>query len=60
MRLASILYAIIGPTIMGIFMIAALVAGYDTMKYIIIVVAAGAIVALPISYFVAGAIKANE
>lgn len=60
LRLASILYAVIGTTLAGIFMIAALVAGYDTGKYILIAVVLGAIVAMPVSYYVASAIRAND
>ncbi len=60
LRLASILYAIVGTTMAGLLMIAALVAGYDTAKYILIAVALGAIIAIPVSYFIAAAIKAND
>lgn len=59
-RLAFILYAVVGPSLMGAFMIVALVSGFDTMKYIVVAVGIGAIVGLPISYFIANAIKANE
>ncbi len=60
LRLASVLYAIAGPTLMGIFMIAALVAGYDTLNYILIAVALGAALALPVAYYIATTIKGNE
>ncbi len=59
-RLASILYAIVGTTLAGIFLIVALVTGYDTALFIIGAVATGAMVALPGSYFVASAISNNE
>ena len=60
LRLASILYSIIATTSMGILIIAALASGHDTLNYILIAAGAGAIIALPVSYFVANAIKAAE
>ena len=60
LRLASMIYTIASATIMGIFIVAALTAGYDTLRYIVIAAAAGAIVALPVSYYVARAIKEQE
>jgi len=59
-RLASLLYAFIGPTLAGIFMVVALATGYDTMKYVVISAALGALLGLPAAYFVAKAIKDNE
>lgn len=60
LRLATILYSIVATTTVGILIIIALVAGYDTLRYILIAAAAGAVLALPISYFVASAIKAED
>ncbi len=60
LRLASVIYAVAGTTVAGSFMVAALVAGFDTLPYIIAAVAAGFIVAIPVAYFVAKAIKNNE
>lgn len=59
-RLASILYAVASPTIMGILIIVALVSGYDTLKYILIAAGVGAVLAMPVSYVIANAIKAAE
>ncbi len=59
-RLASLLFAFVGPTMAGIFMIIALVSGYDTLKYVAGSAALGALLALPTVYFVAKAIKDNE
>lgn len=52
-RLALILYAMISSTLAGIFFIAALATGNDTLYPILIAVAAGFVVAMPVSYFVA-------
>ena len=60
LRLASILYAIVGTTMAGILVIAALASGYDTLKYILIAAGLGAVLALPASVFIAKAIKATE
>ena len=56
-RLASMIYTIASGTMMGIFIVVALVSGYDTLKYIVIAAAVGAVVALPISWYVAKAIR---
>jgi hypothetical protein len=55
-RLASILYALIGTTLAGSAMIAVLTAGYGTLVPILIAAALGAVIALPVSWFVARAI----
>ncbi|OUS08529.1 CTP synthetase [Rhodobacterales bacterium 52_120_T64] len=60
LRLATVLYAIVGTTMAGILVIAALVSGYDTLKYILIAAVLGAVLALPASVFIAKAIKAAE
>ncbi len=56
-RLASMIYTIASGTVMGIFIIIALSSGYDTLKYIVIAAVAGAIIALPVSWYIAKAIK---
>ncbi|APZ55117.1 CTP synthetase [Salipiger abyssi] len=56
LRLAGILYSLIGTTLAGSFMIAALVTGYDTLIPIVASAAAGAVVALPVTWYVARAI----
>jgi len=60
LRLASMLYSIIGTTMAGILIVAALTAGYDTLVPILIAAGVGAVAALPISYFVAQAITNNK
>lgn len=57
LRIASLIYTVASSTVMGIFIIIALASGYDTLEYVVIAVVAGAIVALPVSYFIAKAIK---
>lgn len=59
LRMTSLMYTFISSTIAGIFIIVVLVMGapYDTLNYIIMAAAAGFIVALPISWYVARAIK---
>jgi len=47
------LYAVIGTTIAGILMIAALSAGYDTSQPIIISVVVGFVIGLPVSWVIA-------
>jgi len=53
LRLASILYTLISTTFAGIGVIAVLVAGYGTLTPILISAAAGAVLALPVSWVVA-------
>ncbi len=57
LRIASLIYPVASATLMGMFMIIALVSGFDTLKYVVIAVVVGAIVAFPASYFIAKAIK---
>jgi len=57
LRIASLIYTIASSTLMGIFIVIALSSGYDTLKYVVIAAAVGAIVAIPVSYFIAKAIK---
>ena len=58
-RLASILYSLIATTLAGSAVIAALVSGHDTLWPILIAAGAGAIVAVPVSLWVARAIVAQ-
>ncbi len=59
-QFAAMLYSIIGTSVAGIFIVAALATGNDTLQPILIAAAAGAIIALPMSYFVAKAIFSNR
>jgi H+/Cl- antiporter ClcA len=59
LRLASILYSVIGTTLAGSFMIAGLTMGYDTLYPILIAVALGAVVALPITWIISKKIIDN-
>ncbi len=56
-KIAALIYTVASSTVMGIFIIIALASGFDTKQYVVIAVVAGAIVALPVSYFIAKAIK---
>ena len=56
-KIASLIYTVASATVMGIFIIIALVSGYDTLEYVVAAAALGAIVAMPVSYFIAKAIK---
>lgn len=60
LRLASMLYSIIGTTLAGILIIAALTAGYDTLVPILIAAGVGAVAGIPVSYLVAQAITKNK
>ena len=57
LRLASLIYTMASATLMGIFIVVALASGYDTLKYVVIAAVVGAVVAMPVSYMVAKAIK---
>ena len=59
-RLASMLYSIIGTSLAGSFIVAALTMGYDTLIPIVGAAAIGAVLALPISWMVAKAIVQNK
>ena len=60
LRLASVLYAIVGTTMAGILVVVTLASGYDTLKYILVAAGLGATLALPASVFIAKAIRAAE
>ncbi len=53
-RLALLLFVVIGASVAGILIVAALVAGLDTKTPIMIAAAIGFVAAVPISYVVAG------
>lgn len=59
-RLASMLYAIIGTSVAGIFIIAALASGNDTLTPILIATVAGAVVGIPVTYFITKAILSTR
>lgn len=60
LRLASVMHTITGSTLAGIMVIAVLVAGYDTLNYILMAAGFGALAGIPAAYFVAKTIKATE
>lgn len=60
LRLTSMLYSIVGTSIAGIFIVAALVTGNDTLQPILLAALAGAIIAVPASYLIAKAILSNR
>ncbi len=53
LRLAMILYSLIGTTLAGIGVIVVLVAGYGTLNPILVAAAIGAVLAMPVSWLVA-------
>jgi hypothetical protein len=55
--LKFVIYLMAGVTLAGVFMIASLTMGYDTMQPILIAAAAGAVVALPVAWVVANKIS---
>ncbi len=52
LRLAAMLYAIIGTSLAGVGVIAVLTAGYGTWVPIVVAAAVGAILALPATYVI--------
>ncbi|AUJ64532.1 CTP synthetase [Aestuarium zhoushanense] len=57
LRLASILYSLIGTTLAGSLVVAALTMGYDTLNPILIAAGVGFVAALPVTWVVAKAIQ---
>lgn len=55
-RLAGILYSLIATTLAGTAMVAVLTAGFDTLVPIVAAAAVGAVVAVPVTWFIAKAI----
>jgi hypothetical protein len=58
-RLAMILYSLIGTTLAGSFVVIALTVGRDTLAPILVAAAAGALVALPVALMVARRLTAG-
>ncbi|WP_227271690.1 CTP synthetase [Roseobacter weihaiensis] len=56
LRVASMLYAIVAPTLAGAGVIAVLVMGASGVVPIVAAAAAGAVLALPVSYVIANKI----
>ena len=52
-RLALVLYSLIGTTLAGSFVVAALTAGYDTLVPILLAAGLGFVAAVPVSVLVA-------
>ena len=57
LRLASTLYSVVGTSLAGACVVAVLTMGYDTMMPIIYAAVTGALVGLPVTWFVAKAIN---
>lgn len=55
-RLAALLFSLISPTLMGVGIVAVLVAGYGTLLPILIAAAVGFVLALPVTWQVARAL----
>jgi len=51
-RLVGIIYALAGPTLAGILIVAALASGLDTMEYVVGAGLGGFAAAIPVAYFV--------
>ncbi|MGF1446512.1 MAG: CTP synthetase [Pikeienuella sp.] len=51
-RLAALIYAMTGPTLAGILIVAALVTGLDTLRPILIAAAVGFVVAIPLAWVI--------
>lgn len=60
LRLASILYSLIGTTVAGTLVVAALTMGYDTMKPVIAAAVIGFVLALPVTWLVTKGIVDNN
>ena len=58
-RLMMILFSMISTTQMGVGVIIALTTGYDTLQPILIAVAVGFLLSIPVSFYVAKAITAQ-
>lgn len=53
LRLALTLFSVIATTLMGSFVVIALVAGYDTLQPILAAAALGLVAAVPVAWAVA-------
>jgi hypothetical protein len=56
LRLAALLFSLISTTLMGVGIVAVLVAGFGTLIPIVAAAAAGFVIAVPVSWQVARAI----
>jgi hypothetical protein len=56
LRLAAVLFTLISVTLMGVGVVAVLVAGYGTLVPIVVAAAIGFVLAMPVSWQVARAI----
>ena len=52
-RLMGILFSVIGTTLAGIGVVVVLTMGYGTLQPILVAAAAGAVLAIPVSWMVA-------
>ncbi len=59
LRLATILYSLIGTTLAGTLMVASLTMGYDTLQPIVVAAVVGFVAAIPVTYLVSKAIINN-
>lgn len=59
MVLTLLVYTFLGATTAGIFMVAALTAGFDTMAPVVYSSLAGFVVAIPLAWWVAKKIREN-
>ena len=59
MALFLLMYVVLGATLAGSFMVAALTMGLDTMQPVLYSALAGFVIALPVAWFVAKKIKEN-
>ena len=57
LRLASILFSLIGTTLAGSLVVVALTMGYDTLNPILMAAGVGFVAALPVTWLVAKAIQ---
>ncbi len=58
-RLAMVLFSLIATTLMGVAIVAVLVAGYDTLVPILIAAAVGFVISVPVSWLVADRIYSS-
>lgn len=59
MALFLLMYVVLGATLAGSFMIAALTMGMDTMQPVLTSAAAGFVVAVPVAWVIAKKIREN-
>jgi len=60
LRLASILYSLIGSSLAGVGVIAVLVAGFVSVKAILLAAVTGAVLGLPVAWLVARQLYQNS